>query len=45
MTISDWNFIDSKIPQDHPANEKLGTDGSWKLVGMMKYAFGKDVDF
>ena len=45
MTIAASNFIEGKIPQDHPENTKLGTDGSKKLVGMMKNAFGKDVDF
>ena len=45
MTTPASNFIEGKIPQDHPANTKLGTDGSRKLVGMMQDAFGKDVDF
>ena len=35
MTISASNFIEGEIPQDHPANTKLGIDGSQKLVGMM----------
>ena len=43
MTISASNFIECKIPQDHPANTKIGTDGSQKLVGMIQDAFGKDV--
>ena len=45
MAISASNFIEGKIPQDHPANTKLGTDGSQKLVGMMQDAFGKYVGF
>ena len=45
MTIAASNFIEGKIPQDHPENTKLGTDGSQNLVGIMQYALGKDVDF
>ena len=45
MTIAASNFIEGKIPQDHPANTKLGTYGSQKLVGIMQDAYGKDVDF
>ena len=45
MTIAASNLIEGKITQDHPANTKLGTYGSQKLVGMMQDAFGKDVDF
>ena len=45
LTIESSNFIQGKIPQNHPENTKLGTDGSRKLVGMMQDAFGKDVDF
>ena len=45
MTISASHFIDGKIPQDHPSNTKLGTDGSQKWVGMMQDSLGKDVDF
>ena len=45
ITISVSNFIEGKIPQDHPANTKLGTDGSQKLVGMVQDAFEKDVVF
>ena len=41
MTITASNLIDVKIPQDHPANTKLGTDGSQKLVGLMQDAFEK----
>ena len=26
MNITDSNFIEGKIPQDHPVNTKLGTD-------------------
>ena len=44
MTIAASNFIEGKIPQDHPVNTKLGTDGSRKLVGMMQYVFVKNVD-
>ena len=36
MTIEASNFIEGKIPQDHPENAKFGTDGSEKLVGMMQ---------
>ena len=45
MTISSSNFIKGKIPQYHPANTKLGTYVSQKLVGMMQYSFEKDVEF
>ena len=45
MTIAASNLIGGKIPQYHPANTKLGTYGSQKLVGMMQYEFGKDVEF
>ena len=45
MTISYSDFVEGKTPQDHPANTKLGTYGSRKLVGMMQDAFGKDVEF
>ena len=45
MTISASNLIEGKIPQDNLENTKPGTYGSQKLVGMMEYAFGKDVDF
>ena len=36
MTIAASNFVEGKIPQDHPENTKLGTEGSRKLVGMMQ---------
>ena len=45
MTTAVSNFIEVKIPQDHPANKKLGTDGPRKFVGMIQDAFGKDVGF
>ena len=45
ITIEASNFVEGKIPQYHPENTKLGTYGSLKLVGMMKYAFGKYFDF
>ena len=45
MTTVVSNLIEGKIPQDHPSNIKLGTYGYQKLVGMMQYAFVKDVDF
>ena len=43
MTIVASNFVEGKIPSDHPENTKLGTDGSQKLVGMMQDSFGKDI--
>ena len=45
MNIASSNFIEGKIPQYHPANTELGTDGSQKMVGMMQDALGKDVGF
>ena len=45
MTIVASNFVEGKIPSDHPENTKPGTDGSRKLVGMMKYPFVKDIEF
>ena len=45
MKIAASNFIEDKIPQDHPANKKLVTYGYQKFVGMMQDEFGKDVDF
>ena len=45
MTIAASNFIEGKTPQYYPEDTKLGTYGSQKLVGMMKYAHGKHVDF
>ena len=45
MSISYSDFIEGKITQDHPENIKLGTEGSWKLVNLMQYAFIKDFDF
>ena len=36
VTTAASNFIEGKIQQDNLANTKLGTDGSQKLVGMMK---------
>ena len=45
MTIAASNSVEVKIPQDHPENTKLGTDGYRKLVGMMQDTFGKYVDF
>ena len=45
MTISAPNLIEGQIPQDHPENTKLGTNGSQKLVGMMQDAFVKYAEF
>ena len=45
MTIVASNFIEGKIPKDHPEDPKHGTDGSQQLVGMTQDAFGKDVGF
>ena len=44
MTTEASHFIEGKITQDHPENTKLGTDGSRKLVGIMRDALGKDVE-
>ena len=45
MTTAASNLIEGKIPQDYPANTKIGTYGSRKLFGMMQDEFGKDVEF
>ena len=45
MTVAASNFVEGKIPQDHSANIKLGTDVSQKLVGMIQDAFGKNFGF
>ena len=43
MNIAASNFIEGRIPQDHPRNTKLCTDGSRKLVGMIQDKFVKDI--
>ena len=42
LVVSVTHLIEGKVPMKHPAKQKLGTDGSKKLLMLIEKATGKE---